>query len=493
MEYNNYSDARRVNATAMFCYGVMIAILVASYFVEVLKKSRTVPYFLVFLILAILPYIVCKIMLSKNKDSEQVKYALAGGFLVFYTFIIFTTISPIAYVYAIMIAVILLCYNQNKLIFVYMLGVTLINVAQTIYLGVTHQIVSSDLPNIEIRIFSLILFTLYMTMSTKAAEVTNQNRMEQIEAEKERAAKLMDQILRVSGQMTENIDVVSDKMKILSDTANKTKMSMEEVTQGTGETVDSIQMQIEKTEEIDQAIRHVNDSTSAISDNIGATREEIAASKTNIDDLIRHVELTNQSNKDVSDEIGVLNGYAEKMQSIIELINGITSQTSLLALNASIEAARAGEAGRGFAVVASEISNLATQTKDATVNITELIGNVSNELSNMVKVIEDLLHNAEEQNEVANNTAHCFEEITTKVETVYREVEKLDQLVAGLNSANEQVISGIETISAVTEEVTAHSSQTLETSETNSSITLEVEEMVEALSGLANELKTVES
>lgn len=493
MEHNKYSDEQRVNATAMFCYAVMMVILIAAYLVEVLKKSRTVPYFIVFVILAVLPYVVCKIIIYKNKESERVKYALAGCFLVFYLFILFTTISPIAYVYAIMVAIILICYNQNKLVFLYMIGVTLGNVVQVGVMALNHQITSQDMPNIEIRIASLILFTLFMTMCTTAAALTNKNRMGQIEAEKERVAQLMEQVLRVSGQMTENIDVVSEKMKILNDTANKTKFSMEEVTQGTGETVDSIQMQLEKTEEIDQAIRHVSNSTATISDNIGDTRKEVEASKTNIDDLIRHVELSNKANKDVYNEIEELNRYAEKMQSIIELINGVATQTSLLALNASIEAARAGEAGKGFAVVASEISNLSTQTQDATVNITELIGNVSNELSDMVKLIGNMLHNAEEQNEVANNTAHCFEEISTKVDAVYHEVESLDELVAGLTSANEQVIKGIETISAITEEVTAHSNQTLETSETNQSIAGEVEQMVETLSELANELKAEQS
>lgn len=431
----------------------------------------------------------CKILLHQSKDSEKVQYAIAGGFTFLYLFIIFTSTSPVSYIYAIVVAVILLCYNNNKLIFSYMLGATICNIAQIIYMAVTHQISGAGVMNVEIRVLTLVLSTIFLTMSTIAAALTNHNRMQQIESEKEKNAELMEQILRVSGQMSDNIETVAHKMKILKDTANETKTSMEDVAQGTSEAADSIQMQKEKTEEIDQAIHHVSESTNAISNNISATREEISTSQTNIDELIRHVERSNQANQDVSNEITELNRYASEMQSITEMINGVASQTSLLALNASIEAARAGDAGKGFAVVASEISNLATQTQNATVEITELIGNVSSELGKMVKVIEEMLQNAEEQNVVANNTAQCFTEIARKVDEVYHEADKLDQSVSGLTSANEQVIRGIETISTVTEEVTAHSSQTLESSETNSSITGEVEQMVEQLSDLANELK----
>lgn len=493
MDFENISDRQRVNKAAMFCYTVIVAVLAVSYLIEVIKKSRTVSYFIVFLILLLVPFIICKVLVAKDKESAQVRYVLAGGFLVFYLFVIFTTTSSIAYVYAIMIAVVLLCYNQNKLIIMYMLGVTLGNVAQIIYMGVTHQITSEGLPDMEIRIASLILFTLFLSLSTLTAEKTNSNRMAEIEKEKERVSDLMVQILRVSDQMKENIGTVSQKMEILNDTANKTRVSMEEVNQGTGDTVNSIQMQMEKTEEIHQAINQVSSSTNNISDNVEATRKEIQASKENIDELIHHVEVSNQSNKDVSNEIEKLNDYAGKMQSIIGLINGITSQTSLLALNASIEAARAGEAGRGFAVVASEISNLATQTSEATVNITELIDNLASELENMVNVIEDMLHNAQEQNEFANKTAHSFEEIAVKTDMVYHESDKLREMVTDLSKANEQVIRGIETISSATEEVTAHSSETLESTERNSSIAGEVEEIVEILSNLATELSAVES
>ena len=67
---------------------------------------------------------------------------------------------------------------------------------------------------------------------------------------------------------------------------------------------------------------------------------------------------------------------SQKITEVIQLINDIAAQTNLLALNATIEAARAGEAGKGFAVVASEVKNLATQTAQATSDISIQIENV---------------------------------------------------------------------------------------------------------------------
>ncbi|MGN0414027.1 MAG: methyl-accepting chemotaxis protein [Agathobacter sp.] len=488
MDYSKGFDNQRVNATAMFCYRIILGVLLISYLIEVFKKARTVPYFVIMCILLLVPYILCEVMYVKDKASERIRYVIAAGFMVFNVFVVFTMFSQIVFVYAIPVAVILLCYNQSKLIFIYMLGVTITNVVQVIYMGITHQINSDVLPSIEIRIAVLVLLSLYMNLSTRAAEKTNRNRIEQVNSEKEKMASLIKQIMRVSDQMTTNIDTVSQKVGILNNTANQTTLSMKEVTQGTGETVSSIQMQMEKTEEIHQVIDQVSSSTAAITENIGATREEIAASKANIDELIRHVELSNQANQNVSNEIEKLNAYAEQMQTITSLINDVASQTSLLALNASIEAARAGEAGRGFAVVASEISNLASKTQEATVNITDLIGNVSTELSNMVSVIKDMLDNSDAQNQVVNDTAENFEEISVKAEAVYYDAGKLQELVTDLNTANEQVVKGIETISAVTEEVTAHSNETLEISEKNSNIADEVERIVEELNSLAKEL-----
>ena len=78
-----------------------------------------------------------------------------------------------------------------------------------------------------------------------------------------------------------------------------------------------------------------------------------------------------------------------KINELTEAIMSISSQTSLLALNASIEAARAGEAGRGFAVVATEIGHLAEQTSKTVTDINGIVGEVNAAVANMTSCLEE--------------------------------------------------------------------------------------------------------
>ena len=82
-----------------------------------------------------------------------------------------------------------------------------------------------------------------------------------------------------------------------------------------------------------------------------------------------------------------LSDGAQKIGTVIDLINNIAGQTNLLALNATIEAARAGEAGRGFAVVASEVKSLAEQTAKATAEIAGQIGDIQSATTESVDAI----------------------------------------------------------------------------------------------------------
>ncbi len=484
----NLSEKAISNAASKLCYTIINVILIACYLIEVVKGARTIGYFTVFCILALIPMILTYLISFKNKESDAIKYVIMIGFGVFYLFIVFTTVSPIAYIYAFLMAIILLVYNDLKLTIIFSGLIALGNVVHVAYMGLSGQIAKEDLANIEIRVASVILFMAFMVVSSIVMNKNNKRKIDEINAEKERTAHLMNNLLFTSQKITSDIEVVTGKMSLLEDSANKTMSSMEEVAQGTSDTADSIQRQMEKTEEIQGTIQKVNQVSDKIEFNLDNTKRELQNAQKNIDELIERVNISNKENARVSKELAELNEYASQMQSIVSLIESITSQTSLLSLNASIEAARAGEAGKGFAVVATEISGLATQTQDATESISNLINNISKELEEVVEVVEGMIGNSNIQSDAAHNVADSFEVINVSAEEVFVESKNLKTLVEELAVNNQAIVEGIETISAATEEVTAHSTETYESSAENSEITSEVGQIIQELNNMAQNL-----
>lgn len=488
MKFFERSEANLRNSVAGLCYSILNIVLVLCYAAEVFKGARTIGYFAIFAALAFIPLIIVQICYKHNHEDPNLKHLIAMSFLLLYGYVVFTTVSPVAYVYALVMGAALVCFGSVQVSLRYMICVLIINIINIVKMAMQGAIQQSDIADIEIKIGSIIVFGAFLILSTSVLDMINAQKLAAVEAEKEAVAEMSEKVLNASSAMVSDIEQIGEKMENLYQISEHNLSAMEEVMNGNNETVNSIQVQMVKTAEIRDNIARVNDASGNITVEIESTRNELAASADNMDELIAKVDLAHQENEKVSKELNELTSYAKEMQSIIEMIDGITSQTSLLSLNASIEAARAGEAGRGFAVVASEISSLANQTQAATENITDMIGNITEKLHTVVVKVENMIHNANEQNVVAHNTADSVNVIKDKTEHIYKEAVQMEEMVKQLTAANDEIVNGIETVSAVSEEVAANCSVTYDSSNENKQIAADMALIVESLQHAAETL-----
>ena len=118
---------------------------------------------------------------------------------------------------------------------------------------------------------------------------------------------------------------------------------------------------------------------SARRDEALTTRDQSAHMRDGMRTLVDQLNEARAHAMDSAQQMNSLESETKGITQLVQVIDGVSDQTSLLALNASIEAARAGEHGRGFSVVATEVRSLASRTGDATKEIEAVIARIRNQ------------------------------------------------------------------------------------------------------------------
>ena len=482
-------ELARENTVAMNCHFLVCGIISIAYFVEFLKGDGTLLYVLATIILAMGPVVGEIICYKKQHDTKMIKHFVGIGYAILYTFVMFTTNNHFTFVYVIPMLIAITVYNDFKYSLPIEVGVVIVNVIQLALFFKRGIYTKADMASVEIQFFVIVLICGIQLYVSIVAEKLNQKKLAELKAEHEKTEELLTRIMDTSDKMTQQIKESAQKTASLGESMQAMKESMEEVNSGSNDTAEAVQSQLNQTEEIQAMVEQVEKGTENIIDSMNQNKEAIAQGNANVGILVKQAEETVESGKKVTEELSQLDTYMSQMNSILDIINSITSQTSLLALNASIEAARAGEAGRGFAVVASEISQMAQQTKDSTVQISQLIENVSNAIQMVVEVSGSMISMIESQNETTEKTAESFTVIEKNSDNVYGQSNELAAYVTKLADANKKIIDSISTISAISEEVAAHASDTLSATESNNVIVEELAALSGQLETLAQELK----
>lgn len=265
----------------------------------------------------------------------------------------------------------------------------------------------------------------------------------------------------------------------------------EKLLQGSVENTDAIENANERMEKITEQIAGLSDmnhTTAGLTEKIGENTKE---NQRRMNDATANMEQISRSTDICKQIIFNLGEESKEIIGIIRTITDISSQTNILALNASIEAARAGEQGRGFSVVAEEIQKLSEQTKTAVESIGAIVHQVVNNTEEAVKAMEENVLFTENGMASIRKANESTTLITASNEELARQIHSIDEVAEMIKVSSDDVAMSMKQINNNTQQNCCAVEQVTASTQENTASTASLAEIVEQIKVLSDQLNKV--
>ena len=277
----------------------------------------------------------------------------------------------------------------------------------------------------------------------------------------------------MTGAIADSINFAVEQLRTLVTTINDTSVQVASSAQETQATAMHLAEAAEhQAQEINSATDRINEIAASINQvsRNSADSAEVAQRSvqiaTNGAGVVRQTIAGMDSIRDqiqeTSKRIKRLGESSQEIGSIVELINDISEQTNILALNAAIQAASAGEAGRGFAVVADEVQRLAERSSSATKRIESLVQTIQADTNEAVSSMEQTTSEVVAGARLAEDAGTALGEIEKVSADLSGLIQGISTAAAQQSSAATGITQTMNTIQSITAQTSQGASQTAE-------------------------------
>ena len=466
MTYDENVFKEKANRKARKIWIVFAILLSANYGSDASGGLYPTTSYLIFLALCWLPLILGEVLLRvKGWATELYRYDLVIGYGIFYTFVICTTESPIAFTYILPVTSLLVLYKNRKFMINCGIVNSLIIVGAAVYRYMLGFNSASDMKNYQLQLSCIILCYICYVMSIRHLNESDGAMTDSIKADLHRVVTTVEQVKTSSNTILDGITVVRELASENKHGSDIVMLGMNELTDNNNMLQDRTTSSTQMTSDIRAQVENV---VALIGEMVTLVEKTQSHSGVSAEDLKSLVNTTATMSQLSTELENVLENFRQEFEMVKQetgTIEKITNQTNLLALNASIEAARAGEAGKGFAVVADQIRTLSTETHASSEQIRDALSRLDATSAKMTSSIEETLKLIQITLEKVTQTGDNVNQIASDSVQLGNHIQVVDNAIKEVENSNTQLVSNMEQVSNIVDTITTcitHSSRTSE-------------------------------